>query len=35
MMPGCWVWDGSEEVPATVSVWDGTKEVPANIEVKE
>jgi hypothetical protein len=29
----CWVWDGSQEVPASVSVWDGVQEVPASLTV--
>jgi hypothetical protein len=29
----CWVWDGSQEVPASVFVWDGAQEVPASLAV--
>lgn len=29
----CWVWDGSQEVPASVSVWDGAAETSAGLEV--
>jgi hypothetical protein len=29
----CWVWDGSQEVPASMFVWDGAQEVPASLSV--
>jgi hypothetical protein len=29
----CWVWDGSQEVPASVFVWDGAAETSAGLEV--
>lgn len=29
----CWVWDGTTEQPANVTLWDGTTEQPTSLEV--
>jgi hypothetical protein len=29
----CWVWNGSVELPALVTVWNGSSEIPASLDV--